>query len=177
MLQAIKVLSLKRWPWLLLLVSALSLEGAALYFQYQLGYQPCIKCVYIRAAFAGIAVSALIGFLCPRSVLLRTLAIAGWLAAAIYGMQQAAELLEMEQMMLTGGFFSCSLFAEFPSWLPLDSWLPAVFEPTGTCGDTSWQFLNKSMAFWSWAILWAYVLSAAVILVCQPVRVSSNPYR
>ncbi|MDX3775235.1 disulfide bond formation protein DsbB [Chromatiaceae bacterium AAb-1] len=177
MLQKIKALSLKRWPWALLSLSALLLLGIALYFQYEMNLQPCIKCIYIRAAFAGIAVAGLAGFLFAGIPFLRLLAVAGWLAASVIGISQAADLLAIEQLMQDGGFFSCALFAEFPHWMPLDKWLPSVFEPTGSCGDTSWQFLDKSMSFWSWAILWGYAVIAALILLSQPVRISKNPYR
>lgn len=177
MLQKIKALSLKRRCWALLFLSSLLVLATALYFQYGMNMQPCILCIYIRAAFAGVALAALFGMLFVSVPLLRLAAIAGWLAASIAGMLQASELLELEQLMQQGGFFSCSLFAEFPTWMPLDRWLPSVFEPTGSCGDLSWQFLDKSMAYWSWFILWANIVIAAIILLAQPVRISKNPYR
>lgn len=177
MLQQIKRLSKKRWPWLLLILSCLALLASALYFQYGLNLQPCIKCIYIRSAFVGVLVAAIIGLLAPANALFRLLAITGMIGAAGFGIMQANELLHIEQMLTLGGFFSCALFAEFPQWMPLDKWLPAVFEPTGSCGDTSWQFLDKSMAFWSAVSLWVYAVIAVILLICQPVRISNNPYR
>ena len=53
MLQKIKRLSMQRWPWMLLILSCLGLLASALYFQYGLNLQPCIKCIYIRSAFVG----------------------------------------------------------------------------------------------------------------------------
>src|SRR5690606_12102278 len=111
------------------------------------------------------------------NMLLRLLALLGMLSAAVFGILQAYELLEIEQLLAEGGFFSCSLFAEFPRWMPLDQWLPAIFEPTGSCGDTSWQFLGQSMAFWSAVALWGYAIVAALLLLSQLARISNNPYR
>lgn len=177
MLQNFKRLSKQRWAWALVALSCLTLLGTALYFQYGLNMQPCIKCIYVRSAFAGILLASVIGFLAPTSMLLRVTALLGMLAAAIFGVLQASELLEIEQMLAEGGFFSCALFADFPQWMPLDKWLPEVFEPTGSCGDTSWQLLDKSMAFWSAVALYSYAAVAAIMLLVQPVRLSANPYR
>jgi protein dithiol:quinone oxidoreductase len=177
MLQKFKRLSLQRQGWAAVVLSCLILLGAALYFQYGLNLQPCIKCIYVRSAVTGILLAGLIGLVAPKQTLLRIFALSAMLAAAVFGIQQANELLEIEQLLAEGGFFSCALFAEFPQWMPLDKWLPAVFEPTGSCGDTSWQFLGRSMAFWSALTLWSYAVVAAVLLLAQFTRLSSNPYR
>lgn len=177
MLQQIKRLSRQRWPWAVLAVSALLLIILALYFQYYQNLQPCIKCIYIRAAFAGVFVFSCLGLLAPRSGFIRLPALVGVLASAMFGIMQAYELLEIEQLLAEGGFFSCSLFADFPSWLALDKWFPAIFEPTGSCGDTSWQLFGFSMAFWSALALWGYVAVSALLLLVQPVKLSNNPYR
>lgn len=177
MLQIFKRLSMQRRGWLLVVISALALLGTALYFQYVMNLQPCIKCIYIRSAFAGILLAGLVGLTSPKNALLRIVGLLLMLAAASMGILQASELLEIEQRLAEGGFFSCALFAEFPQWLELDKWFPAIFEPTGSCGDTSWQFLNQSMAFWSAVALWAYAAVAAVLLLAQFAKISNNPYR
>lgn len=176
MIYSVKALSSARWLWLCLTVTALVLEGLALYFQYGLNLQPCIKCIYIRCAVAGIAVAGLIGALSPKSGFIRLIALLGWLAAAIFGMWQSAELLEIEKIIAEGGFSTCPLFADFPAWLALDKWLPAVFEPTGSCGAIDWTFLDKSMAFWTWLTMWAYIIVAVIVLLAQPFKKNPNPY-
>jgi len=177
MLQQLKRLSMQRWGWALVALSSFGLLLAALYFQYVLNFQPCIKCIYVRSAFTGILLAGLIGLIAPTNPLLRLIALLGMLSAAVFGIMQAHELLEIEQLLAEGGFFSCSLFAEFPSWMPLDQWFPAIYEPTGSCGDTSWLFLGKSMAFWSAFSLWGYAAVAALLTAAQLVRISNNPYR
>ncbi|MBV2127651.1 disulfide bond formation protein DsbB [Arsukibacterium indicum] len=177
MLATIKKISRHRLSWFLLLLSALALLASGLYFQYGLNLQPCIKCIYIRAAFAGILLAGLLGLLAPKNGFLRILAIALWLISAGIGLYQAMELVNIEQTLAAGGFSSCALFAEFPAWLALDKWLPAVFEVTGSCGGVDWQFAGLSMAYWSMLISGAYLLSAAIVLVGQFGRISNNPYR
>jgi protein dithiol:quinone oxidoreductase len=177
MLATIKKISRHRLSWFLLLVSALVLLASGLYFQYGLNLQPCIKCIYIRAAFAGVLLAGLLGLLAPKQGILRLLAIALWLISAGTGLNHAVELVNIEQTLAAGGFSSCALFAEFPGWLALDKWLPAVFEVTGSCGSVDWQFLGLSMAYWSMLILAAYLLTAVVVLIGQLGRISSNPYR
>ena len=177
MLQKIKRLSMQRWGWALVVLSCLGLLGTAMYFQHGLNMQLCIQCIYVRSAFAGILLAGIIGLLGAKNTTVRVFALAGMLGAAVFGIQQAYELLSIEQLLAEGGFFSCSLFAEFPGWLALDKWFPGIFEPTGSCGDTSWQFLGESMAFWSAFALWGYAAVAAVLLLAQFARISDNPYR
>lgn len=177
MFRALKAISLQRWPWLLLALTALFLEATALYFQYSLNYQPCIRCVYIRVAVAGILLAALIAMVAPSNVLLRFSAIVLWLGAAIYGALQAQELLNIEQTLASGGFTTCAMFADFPAWLALDKWLPAVFEVTGSCGDAGWQFAGLNMAQWSRVLLIAYAAVALLVLLSQLSKLSKNPYR
>lgn len=177
MLQKIKQLSTKRASWLLLIITITALLATALYFQYVLNIQPCIKCVYIRAAFSGMLIAAIIGFIGVNSTILRSLALIGVIAAAVFGLMQSNELLEIERIIAAGGFSTCAFFADYPSWLPLEQWLPAVFEPTASCGDDSWRFLDRSMAFWTSISLYSYIIVLTLILICQGVKLNINPYQ
>ena len=177
MFKILKSLSMQRWPWLLLALTALAMELTGLYFQYALNYQPCIKCIYIRVAFAGILLAALLALLAPRNTILRFAALSLWLCSALYGLYQAQELVNIEQILAEGGFTTCALCADFPSWLALDKWLPAVFQVTGTCGGVDWQFASLSMAGWSRVLMAAYGVSALLILLSHFSKISRNPYR
>ena len=75
MLHFFKTLSVQRSGWLLLLISALALEGTALYFQYGMGLQPCVMCIYERVALFGIAFAGIIGLIAPRFLIMRVLAL------------------------------------------------------------------------------------------------------
>jgi disulfide bond formation protein DsbB len=41
---------------------------------------------------------------------------------------------------------ACGFKADFPSWIPLDKWLPSVFEPWEACGYTPMLWLDITMA-------------------------------
>ena len=51
MLDFFKQLSLKRSAWIFLAFTAFALESTALYFQYGMGLQPCVLCVYERFSY------------------------------------------------------------------------------------------------------------------------------
>ncbi|WP_303013566.1 disulfide bond formation protein B, partial [Rodentibacter pneumotropicus] len=61
MLAFFKRFSEKRSSWLLLAFSSLALELTALYFQYGMGLQPCVLCVYERLAMSGLFFAGIIG--------------------------------------------------------------------------------------------------------------------
>ncbi|GGW62285.1 disulfide bond formation protein DsbB [Alishewanella tabrizica] len=176
MFRALKTVSVQRWPWLVLALSALLLLLAGLYFQYQLNYQPCIKCIYVRVAFFGIMLAALLVTIAPKQAFLRYLGVCLGGAAAVYGVLQAHELVNIEQVLASGGFTTCALFANFPTWLALDSWFPALFAVTGTCGGVDWQFVGLSMAEWSRFILAVYGLIHLLVFISQLTKPNKNPY-
>jgi disulfide bond formation protein DsbB len=60
--------------WLLIFLFGLSLELIALYFQYQLGYGPCVLCVEIRAIVLAVMLLALLGIFTANNRLMANLA-------------------------------------------------------------------------------------------------------
>jgi len=153
----------QRAPWLLLAFCALLLEAAALYFQYGMELDPCVLCVYQRAAVLGLFVSALIGLSAPRVLLARAIGYLGWAASTLWCLYLALKLSGM-QLGFIAPSLSCDVNAKFPAWLKLDRWLPALFQPTGFCGEIQWQFLGLSMPQWmaiimvSLLIAWGFAL-------------------
>lgn len=146
----------RRLPWLLVAASTLILETIALYFQYGLELDPCVLCVYQRATIAGILITALVVSLAPGQRLLRITGYVALLSLAAYGIKLALDLVAAE----SGASFACSFEAEFPSWLALDDWLPAMFSPTGLCGDTGWRFLGGTMAEWMIVVFAGYLVAS-----------------
>ena len=94
-------------------------------------------------------VAALIGVIIPRIMIMRLAASAVW--------------LEIDyQKSLADPFASsttCGFFANFPEYFKLDKWLPSVFQPTGVCGDASWNFAGLTMVQW---IIIIFVCNAVV---------------
>lgn len=156
----------KRWPWLLLMISALFLELSALYFQYVMDLQPCIMCIYQRNAVFGILFAGLAGILLHRYWLGRLMAFSLWAVAAIWGLLIAIEHVDIQTA--SNPFFSvCEIVPNFPSWLPLHEWLPGIFAATGDCGDIDWSFLGMSMPAWMQVIFAFYSGVLGVVLIAR----------
>ncbi len=167
LLRYIGYLSAQRWPWLALVVVVVLMEAGALFIQHGLHVEPCNECIYIRAAVAGVGVAGLIAALAPQFLALRLAALSVWSGALAWGLYRANILLGIEKIVRNGGEGSCARFKGFPSWAPLDQWLPDIFEPRAMCGEVSWTFLGQSVTMWSWLVLWSMVLVVALILLAQ----------
>ncbi len=176
MFAAVSRLPFKAWPWLLLSAIALSLLMIALYFQHVMGLAPCMMCVYQRFAIVGLLLTGLLGAMGRDYALLRWSAYLGWLVSSGWGLKIAHDQVLEEQIVQSGGFSSCSIFPDFPSWLPLHEWLPAVFNPTGMCGEVAWTFMGYSMPFWMRIIFAIFLVSALVVIASQLKKHKYNPY-
>jgi disulfide bond formation protein DsbB len=154
-----------RSAWLILAISAFGLEIAALWFQYGMGLDPCVMCVYERLAVIGLMLAGVVGMLQPRAALLRGFGYLVWAASAAWGLQLALEHVGYQTD--TTGALSCSFLPNFPAWLPLDEWLPAVFLPTGYCDDVQWQWQSLTMAEWMIVVFAIYLLILAGVLVAE----------
>jgi protein dithiol:quinone oxidoreductase len=172
LLKTIHTQSTRRGLWLLLAAVALALDGGALYLQHVLQVEPCNECIYVRAGVLGIAVAGLIGALAPKYLVVRLIALAAWLGALGWSLHRVTLLLDLERIVSEGGEASCKRFKGFPEWMPLDIWLPEVFEPRAMCGMVSWTFLGQSVTFWSSVALWGMALAAISVLMSQ--LMSSN---
>lgn len=175
MLNYFKVLSMKRTGWFLLLFSALLLEGIALYFQHGMDLQPCVMCIYERVALFGIVFAGLLGFIQPRFLFFRLLALAVGLFSAVRGLSIAIK--HVDYQINPAPWNQCSYLAEFPQTLPLDKWFPFIFNPSGSCSEVTWQFLGISMAQWIVVIFAFYLLLFVIILLSQFKRATINSHR
>lgn len=163
------MLVVDRRAWVLLALSALGLELAALWFQYGMGLDPCVKCVYERLAVFGLLSAGIVGALYPRALIVRLLAYALWGVSAAWGLRLALQHTGIQSD--AGSAFSCSFAAEFPTWAKLDEWLPALFQPTGYCDDIQWQWLSLTMAQWMVVVFAVYLLILLVVFIVDISRV------
>lgn len=147
--------------WGLLLLSASLLEATALYFQYAMGLNPCIMCIYQRTAMLGIVGAGLLGTVAPVP-LVRLVAYGIWGLSAIWGFLIAYEHVDI-QTAANPFFASCEIVPNFPSFMPLHEWLPSFFAATGDCGNIDWQFLTLSMPQWMMVIFMAYAVVWGVV--------------
>lgn len=80
MLQFLNRCSKGRGAWLLMALTALVLELVALYFQHVMLLQPCVMCIYERAALFGILGASLLGAVAPKSPCVIWLFLSGFTA-------------------------------------------------------------------------------------------------
>ncbi|MDX1705167.1 disulfide bond formation protein DsbB [Pseudidiomarina sp.] len=166
MLSRIAALPHQRGAWALLAASSFILVAVALYFQYQMELEPCVKCIYQRVAVLAIGLVALIPLVAPSSAVARSLGFAGWLVAAGWGYLIAADHSAMQQA--ANAFFSvCDGVPAFPDFMPLHEWFPGLFEARGLCGDINWEFMSLSMPEWLQIIFASYFVTALLVLVCR----------
>ncbi len=159
-------LSLNQRAWQLLAFSAFCFELSALYFQYVMGLEPCIMCIYQRTAIWGIFLAGVLGALGCQFVLIRIVSFGLWATGAIWGLLIALEHVEMQSTTMSF-LFSCEFIPNFPSWAPLHEWLPVLFEATGDCGDIKWQFMGFTMPQVMVVIFAVYSVAFAVILLAR----------
>ena len=157
--------------WWLLAASAASLEITALWFQYGMGLDPCVMCVYERLAVFGLFFAGLIGALGPRRAVLRWPGYLVWALSAGWGLLLALEHVGIQSD--ETGTLSCSFLPSFPSWLKLEEWLPALFLPTGYCDDVQWQWLGVTMAEWMVVVFAIYLVILLGVVVIEVQRLRS----
>lgn len=159
--------SIARWPlqqlpWTLLFLGSTLLFVGALYFQYAMDLEPCVKCVYQRAAVAAIAVAAVIGGLGRNYWVTRWLGLLGWAYASFQGLLVAYDHWDLQTS--KNAFFAvCENQPNFPAWLPLHEWLPGFFGATGLCGDIDWEFLGMGMPGWMTFIFAGFFIVAVLV--------------
>lgn len=154
-----------RGAWFLLALSAIVLESIALYFQHVMLLKPCVLCIYERCALFGILGAALLGMISPKSTPLRYLALILWLYSAIEGV-----LLTWKHTMIQlypSPANTCDIFVDFPSWLPLEKWLPSVFMANGDCAEKQWEFLSLEMPQWLLVIFAVYLVIVLLVILAQ----------
>lgn len=165
MLSLLNQYSKSRFAWFLLFFSTLSFEITALYFQHGLGLAPCTLCIYQRCAILGIMLASIIGLIAPKKIIARLIGIFIWLFSAYKGFALAIfhAHLQFEPNLSD----TCSINVQFPTWLPLDSWFPSLFNAYGSCADKIWTFLTIEMSQWMIIIFACYFIIGLAILVSQ----------
>ena len=167
MLRYLNQCSRGRGAWLLMALTAFILELVALWFQHVMLLQPCVLCIYERSALFGVMGAGIVGAIAPKSPL-RYVAIVIWLYSALRGLQLAWEHTMIQ--LHPSPFQTCDFAARFPTWLPLDKWLPQVFVATGDCSVRQWEFLTLEMPQWLVGIFAAYLVVGVLVLIAQPFK-------
>lgn len=132
------------WFWSAIAGLCLALEAGALYYQYVLDYPPCELCIYVRVWLAGIFFTCLLALYLRRFKLGALLCSLLGLGLSIGLGKETYELLKVEYHF--GGGSACRFVANFPTWAPLDKWLPSLFEVRNVCSATPEVIFGISMA-------------------------------
>lgn len=167
---AISQWSTNRKAWLLLGLSALGFEIAALYFQYAMQLEPCIMCIYQRVAMAGVMLSGFITAIAPHIMLLRLTGFTLWGVSAIWGMLIAIEHFDIQTETDPFKFHACELNPNFPDWFQIHQWIPAIFEVRGDCGTVDWVFLSMSMVQWMIVVFGLFSAAFVVVLLSRLIK-------
>ncbi|MEP7742545.1 disulfide bond formation protein DsbB [Vibrio parahaemolyticus] len=165
-----------RLSWLLLLLFIIFFEACALYFQHVMMLAPCVMCIYERVAMMGIGGAAIIGLIAPKNALFRWLGLIGWGLSSYKGLMLAMQ--HVDYQFNPSPFATCDLFVTFPSWAPLNQWVPWMFEAYGDCSKIVWQLFDLSMPQWLVVIFAGNLVALALIVIAQffPVK-RKNPIR
>jgi disulfide bond formation protein DsbB len=169
----LKSFSQHRLSWALLFVFVIFFELCALFFQHIMNLAPCVMCIYERVAMFGIGAAALVGLISPQYWPIRFIGLLGWLAASVKGYQLATQ--HVDYQLNPSPFATCDIYVQFPSWAPLNQWLPSVFEAYGDCSEIVWQWLTLSMPQWLVIIYAANIAVSLLFIGCQVAK--SNPHK
>jgi disulfide bond formation protein DsbB len=129
--------------WTFLILVGLSMEAAALYYQYVLDEMPCVLCIHIRIWILGFVAVAILAMLLkqlkpivPTLHILNSLMMAGFV-------ERSWQTLAVERGWVFG---DCNMDAGLPTWGQLDLWFPLLFEVKAACGYTPIIAYDISMA-------------------------------
>jgi len=143
MLNRLAVIGAGAWYWLAILVTGLSLDAVALYYQYGLDYYPCVLCIHVRIWVLGFVLVALLALFVRSFRYLRTLMHGLTVVLSIGLLERAWMLLGIERGSVEG---SCSFESGLPDWFALDQWFPALFKVWEACGYTPELLFGVTMA-------------------------------
>ena len=143
-------------------VAAILPAVAILYFQEELGLDPCPMCILSRYCFIVIAAIALAAAIHgPRNVGLKVYAgLIALFAVAGIGVSMRHSYLQH----FPPAMESCGTDLEFLlNTLPLTQALPQIFAGTGSCSKVDWKMLGLSIP--EWALVWFVIFGAAALWV------------
>ncbi|WP_028022859.1 disulfide bond formation protein DsbB [Enterovibrio calviensis] len=168
MLSYFNQISRGRGAWFLLMLSALAFEACALYFQHIMNLAPCVMCIYERVAMVGVLGAGLIGMIAPSNGLVRWLGLAAWGVSTGWGLKLSIEHVGY-QFPDPNDLFgaTCDIFVSFPSWAPLNQWVPWMFEASGDCSKIVWEFMTLTMPQWLVIIYGAMLVVFGLVVLSQ----------
>nr|WP_321270300.1 disulfide bond formation protein DsbB [uncultured Tolumonas sp.] len=155
----------RRFAWGLLGLSAVFLEACALLFQHGLGLRPCLMCVYERLVVIAIIISAMVAVIDPSKLFFRWSGLIAWGFCIYRGLQLS--LMHVDYLLHPSPFNTCSLVPDFPTWMPLDTWLPWWFKPLSECSEKQWVLMGWELPQWLVLIFSLYFIVWLIIIAAN----------
>lgn len=155
-----KILTNSKLIGFFLLLSSVGMELFGLFTQYYLGFEPCANCVQIRLFIAFIGMAGILHFFIKENGMATILT----LLLSFFGTYFALQFSWDNHLIETGQKLStCSYGSPFPSFIPLDEWLPIMFEAKGPCGTPS--SLYGSITFTDLSIFGLSLLLTTITII------------
>ncbi len=149
--------------WLAVALLMLGLEAGALYFQHVKHYYPCELCIYVRVWVAALFLLSLLALGVTRRRWGRVISSLAGLGLSLGLALETWNLIKVEYNIGHGS--ACGFKANFPTWAPLDTWMPWMFEVQDMCQATPPVFLGLTMAHGLAAVSAGLLLAFVLALV------------
>lgn len=143
MTHALSEIGKSAWYWLALLTLGAAMEGIALYFQYGLGYGPCVLCIHVRIYVMAFMLVALFALLMRHNTKLLFISHLTTFLLSLGLAERSWQTFGVERGFIEG---ACDMNSGLPDWFALDKWFPTVFEPWEPCGYTPELLMGITMA-------------------------------
>ena len=143
MFRKLAVVGKSAWYWLMLVLLGMAFESVALFYQHILDELPCVLCIHVRLLMLALILVSLVAVFIRRFQWLNATAHLLTVLVAALLLERSYQLLGTERGFTFG---DCGMDLGLPSWLPLDSWFPAVFQVQTSCGYTPELLFGISMA-------------------------------
>ena len=152
-----------RLYWLIIALLAVCMEAIALYYQYELGDEPCQVCIHIRIWVAAFLILSVAMLALPKRKIINSL---GHLLNTVFMAGLWERCLFLLQVENGNANSSCNFQLGFPDWFALDKWMPALFEVRNLCSFTPELVFGITMAqgLMALASLLIMVSSAALLV-------------
>ena len=164
LIQQLKIISHSRWYWVLVLITGISLLGAALIYQHVLGERPCLLCIQIRLWVSLLILVSFVGLLVLNNGVMNSIAHLWVVVVAVGLAERSYQLLGTERGFIFG---DCGFDLGLPAWLALEEWLPSVYYIHTSCGYTPELIFGITMAEF------LMVFSAGLLLLSAGVMLAS----
>jgi disulfide bond formation protein DsbB len=154
------------WPvraqFLLGAIACVALLAYAIYEQFQMGMEPCPKCIFQRIAFMAMGVCFLAGAAHgPGRIGRRVYAILvaiGAAAGAVVAIRHLIVQFTPQDPLMSGCGPGLNYLLDA---FPLAEAIKKAFMATGDCGEIGWTFLGLTMP--AWTLVWYVLLGAGAL--------------